>query len=69
MVLTLSSLVASQVVKMTASDAAGGGRVASWQLFVFQCLNCLLGIHCMCFHKISDNITQSLDDLCDPIRP
>ena len=26
---TLSSLVASQVVKMTASDAAGGGRVAT----------------------------------------
>ena len=31
---TLSSLVASQVVKMIASDAAGGGRVASWRLFV-----------------------------------
>ena len=36
MVSTLTSLVASQVVKMTISDAAGGGRVASWRLFVFQ---------------------------------
>ena len=66
---TLSSLVASQVVKMTASDAVGGGRVASWRRFVFQCLNCLLGIHCMFCHKIHDNISQRLGDLCDLIRP